>query len=236
MGDASDPDVVSAQATLQQARDVADRLRPDLSYWFGELYYYITQEEIEQRSNFQAGTFVLHFIPFFYDLYATAAELHAQSRDDEIAAHWQPHFAASTPVDQQDIRGYVTNAIMCTVLGIRAHISGDMATALVQAYRSYLKTYMIDEGDMPLDDFKEDFFTLNRPVFEQVRRSFVNEFQTYAVRLPAGMMMRPQDNLDTLLALADIFDEQFHIGLSVDSIYGLRETAWQTAKQTLEQS
>ena len=108
-------------------------------------------------------------------LYTYAAVVDAYKSKGNIPAHWQPHFAlaASLSVDPaQDVMVWMLAVNKCLGLAVTAHVQGDMAPSLEQAYRSYSAKYA---GVPPFDAFKEDFFARNLPVFEKARLSLVNE-------------------------------------------------------------
>jgi hypothetical protein len=224
-------ELAAAQATLDKSRQVAARILGrdavnDTPYWFARLYQYITLHEIEERTKLIYPCFLLHFIPIFYDSYAAVVDAHKNK--GSVPSHWQPHFALaqSLSVDpSQDVKEWMLAVNKSLTLAVTAHIQGDMAPSLEQAYRSYSAKYA---GVPPFDAFKEDFFARNLPVFEKARLSLINEL----VNRGTGMAMYGK-SVDPKFAseAAKIIG----MGLDTAEIMKWREEAWKTAKQRLGQ-
>ena len=218
----------AANATLAKSRSVADTIlrpgaRSDLAYWFAELYYYITRYEIEDRGLFDHPAFVLHFIPIFYDMYAVNAEQFARGELANIVANWGEHFAtAEAIVDPSMLVPYAMAATRSLISGVKAHIQGDMADALVWAYRSYAARYCRVPPFHPT--YHPDFFDHNRPIFDRVRTALINELLNRGM----GLQMPGRRGMDPNLAarIADVL----RVGMDVDKIYRWRQTAWDKAK------
>jgi hypothetical protein len=218
----------AANATLQKSREIADTIvgpgaKSDLPYWFARLYQYITQYEIA-AINFSYPCFVLHFIPIFYDTYRLAAE--AFMKRGEIPSHWREHFAmASLIVDPSQPVPYGNAVTRCLISGVTAHITGDMAPSLVNAYRSFSTKYL---SVPPFDTYKPDFFDRSSTeLFEQVRVTLINEFVNRGLGLAAmGKSIDP--------GLASTGAALIKAGLNTKEIFRWREVAWQKAKLNLE--
>ena len=109
--------------------------------------------------------------------------------------------------------------------GVTAHVKGDMAEALARAYRSYSAKYCVTR---PLDDYHDDFFVRNKPIFEKVKLSLVNEL----INRGRGFAMWGKSVDPKVAARAG---DIMKVGLDVDEVYKWRETAWQEAKKKLGQ-
>lgn len=224
-------ELTAAQATLDKSRKIASTILGrdavnDLPYWFARLYQYVTLHEIEERNTLTYPCFLLHFIPVFYDTYAAVVD--AYKSKGNVPAHWQPHFAlaASLSVDPaQDVMVWMLAVNKCLGLAVTAHVQGDMAPSLEQAYRSYSAKYT---GVPPFDAFKEDFFARNLPVFEKARLSLVNELVNRGTGLAMfGKSVDPK--------FASEVAKTIKMGLDTAEIMKWREEAWKTAKLKLGQ-
>jgi hypothetical protein len=155
---------------------------------------------------------------------AVAAAAGSASARTEMPSHWQEHFTISSQiVDPSQLYLYAKAATKSLVSGVTAHIKGDMAIALEKAYRTYTAKY---SGVPPFDTYHPDFFEKNKPIFQQVRLSLVNELINRGMGFAAfGKSVNPE----AASKAADIMNE----GLKIDEIYGWRESAWQTAKSKL---
>jgi len=224
-------ELAAAQATLDKSRKIASTILKrdavnDLPYWFARLYQYVTQQEIDTRNTLTYPCFLLHFIPVFYDTYAAVVD--AYKSNGKIPDHWQPHFAlaASLSVDPaNDLMMWMLAVNKSLVLAVTAHIQGDMAPSLEQAYRSFSAKYT---GVPPFDAFKDDFFARNLPVFEKARLSLVNEL----VNRGSGLAMMGK-SIDPKFASEAA--KAINMGLDTAEIMKWREEVWKTAKQKLGQ-
>jgi Domain of unknown function (DUF4157) len=223
-------ELADAKATLQKSQRIAKSIVPakassDLAYWFAELYYYITLNEILNRSDFEHPSFVMHFIPIFYDMYSENAEYFSKGESSKISSTWLVHFGiASTPTNPSNLLHYLAMVTFAVVSAVSVHIIDDMPVALEQAYRTYVAKYCLK---MPFDTFKKDFFEKNLPIFDKVRVQFMNEL----VNLGTGLaVMQKSVNPNLISNAADIFGGP----LKIKDIYAWRETAWQIAKSNIE--
>jgi LysM domain len=221
----------AAQATLEKSRKVAEtilgpRATSDLPFWFARLYQYVTNYEIEERSKLNYPCFLLHFIPIFYDTYAAVVDAFKNNKGN-IPDLWSAHFtfATSLPVDPSQLTTWMLAVNKSLVLAVTAHIRGDMAPSLEQAYRSYSAKY---SSVPPFDAFKEDFFARNLPVFEKARLSLVNEL----VNRGTGLAMWGKSVDPTFASEAA---KTIGMGLDTAEITKWREEAWRAAKQKLGQ-
>ncbi|HTS30137.1 MAG TPA: DUF5995 family protein [Bryobacteraceae bacterium] len=145
-----------------------------------------------------------------------------------IATNWQAHFSiASTPADPtKNLMLWGTGVTQAIVSGVSAHINGDMANALVEAWKTFDAKY---SGVPKLDAFHGDFFERNKPIFVKVRTDLINEVVNRGTGL--ATMMRGTVNPTFASDMAD----KLNLGLKVDDIYKWREDAWQNAKKALKQ-
>jgi hypothetical protein len=173
----------------------------DNKYWFAKLYEYITYFEAADAPKFRHGAFVMHFIPIFYGLYFQALE------------DWT-----------SSIMRWASGVQSSIVSGVTAHVQGDMATALEQAYRSYVAKYCLSPPPR-FDEFRHDFFEGNRIVFERAKAAFLLHLSQHGP-LPVG----PEIG-QFLFAQG----EPLAGGLDVGEVYRWRDVAWSTAKRRLGQ-
>ncbi len=193
-------------------------------FWFAKLYELITYFEIRDRNRFRHVPFVMHFIPIFYDMYHQALSDWQVGRRSAVHALWRHHFSTSERPSHNGLQSWISGITNSVVTGVRAHIQGDMAAALEQAYRSYTTKYCLTS--LRFDDLKGDFFETNHRIFETVTASFFLEMSRRSP-LPLSPEMG-----------------QFVIGtgarygaggLDIDEVYRWREAAWQEAKRRLGQ-
>jgi hypothetical protein len=144
----------------------------DNKYWFAKLYEFITYEEIAAMPNFRHPAFVMHFITPFYGLYLQALDTFQSGSPLAVSPLWMRHFTASARPDNSSSAAWMDGVRTSLVTGVAAHIQGDMATALVRTYRSYVAKYCLTSPP-PLDTFSPDFFDRNRMVFERAQASFL---------------------------------------------------------------
>jgi len=104
------------------------------------------------------------------------------------------------------------------VSGVSAHINGDMAEALVQAYRTYVAKYY-PENPPPFNTFKNDFFDINKVIFEGVRADFLKEVQRRTHI--SGIEVKIGDKLFKTL--------------DVEEIYEMRAKAWEKAQTEINE-
>ena len=227
-------ELAAANATLEKSGNIADSLRKikfpaDGAYWFAELYYYITLYEIRDLNRFKHPAFVMHFIPIFYDLYAKNEELFEKGEFGKIAPQWRAHFEPHlvSPLDAKAYRPQAINTVeytdaatMILVSGVTAHIKGDMSVALEKAYRSYAAKYC---DALPFDEYYDDFFKTNKPIFEKVRKALVGEINEHL-----GIVV----DTEAALQVAD----KVNIGLNIEEVYSWREAAWQKARSNIMKS
>jgi len=224
-----DAELDAARKTLEKSRETANTIlgpkaTSDMPYWFARLYQYITQAEIDDKDKLSYPCFLLHFIPVFYDTYLVAAD--AFKAKAAVPAHWQDHFnMAGLIVDPSTPIPYANAVARSLATGVAAHIKGDMAPSLEKAYRSFSQKY---SGVPSFDTFKPDFFEKNRPVFDKVRSTLVNEL----VNRGMGFAMYGKRIDPDFAAKAG---EIIGFGLNIDEIYKWREEAWKTAKKNLGQ-
>jgi hypothetical protein len=220
-----------ARTTLRLSADVAGqftsvtlapdgkvrRLADDGKYWFSKLYEIITSEEIGQRGLFWDEAYVMHFVPRFYDLYHRALLRYLRGEHDQVSQLWLTHFEVTERVDIS----LFAHVSQCIESGVRAHIVGDMTEALTTSFRSYVATYRLPSSD--LAQHWEDFFPVNRHIFERVKARFFIDLsqQTFPGSVEAGQFA---------FGAADQI-----AGLPIDQIYGWRTAAWQQAVAGLEQ-
>jgi hypothetical protein len=197
----------------------------DNKYWFAKLYEIITYKEIAHRSRFRYPAFVMHFIPIFYNMYYDALQHFLNNRLDQIHELWLTHFrAAGRPVASR-ARGWINEVEASIKTGVAAHIKGDMASALEQAFRSYAAKYCLQ--DASFDIYKRDFFEVNRSIFEDVKASFFIELARFS---PSPL------SIEMTQFLFGVGEQLTGGGLSVSEIYQWRQRAWQQALESLSAS
>jgi hypothetical protein len=197
----------------------------DNKYWFAKLYEQITYEEIAAIRAFRHPAFVLHFIPVFYSLYLKALDDFQAGRTSSVSAIWTRHFTVAARPDNSSIRSWMNGVRDSIVTGVGAHIQGDMATALEQAYRSYVAKYCLAPAPR-FDEFKPDFFTVNRIVFERAQASFLlhlSQLGPSPVGPEWGQFLFAQG-------------QGLVGGLDLNEVFRWREDAWLTARRRLGQA
>lgn len=191
----------------------------DDKYWFAKLYEIITYTEVRDRSVFKHPGFVLHFIPFFYNLYDKARL--AYHRKEKVSQLWEEHFdLTERPFTTNLFSEYIARIGDCIFTGVKAHIQGDMVNALVAAYFSYTSKYKL--SNIPFTEFKPDFMENNRKLFESVPPAFFVDVTRLILPVspPAGQFLFGY--IDTIFPT-----------LSIDTIYEWREEVWQKAQEKI---
>ena len=206
--------------------DARGRFSPtvlDDKYWFAKLYELITYFEILRADRLQHPAFLLHFIPVFYNMYSDALDDFQNGNLSRVSALWLTHFRTAARPNVGSFSSWQRGVQNSIVTGVRAHIQGDMATALERAYRSYVSKYCLT--NVPFDTFRVDFFERNRPVFDEVQASFFTELSRlgpFPVSVEVGQ------------AIIGI-GAQVSGGLDLDEVFGWRAAAWAEAKRRLGQ-
>lgn len=196
----------------------------DNKYWFAKLYELITYYEIAEIHRFEYPAFVLHFIPIFYNLYHKSLQHFWKQENDQISQLWINHFRNAGRPSWNSVSGFTNQVLNSIITGVAAHIQGDMAIALEQAYRSYVAKYCL--SNVRFDDFRKDFFENNRPIFDKVQAAFFLELSRrgpFPVRPEVGQF------------IIGTGTQLMGGGLDIDEVYRWRAEAWAKAKQRLGQ-
>jgi hypothetical protein len=199
------------------------RVPIDNLFWFSKVYEIITYEELNAvtEQTREHPVFVLKFIPAFYRLYYDPLQLHLRKQPG-VPSHWQTHFAVTeVDIDSTSITAYQNQILNCIVTGVRAHIQGDMATALVQAYRSCKATYPALTPDF--EKLLPDFFELDPVIFKRVPANFFK----YLSKLTL-----PFASTGVGQYLFGAGNELIH-GLPIDTVVAWRAVAWKDAQASL---
>jgi outer membrane protein OmpA-like peptidoglycan-associated protein len=195
----------------------------DDKYWFAKLYEQITYEELVAMPDFRHPAFVMHFMPIFYDRYLKALDSFLAG-SGSVSPLWTLHFTSSARPDNSSISAWMSSVRTSIVTGVSAHVRGDMAIALELAYRSYVTKYCLAPPPR-FDDFKPDFFVLNRKVFERAQGAFLlhlPQFGPFPVGPEWGQFLFAQG-------------QSIVGGLDLNEVFRWREDAWQTARRRLGQ-
>jgi len=177
-----------------------------------------------RTTQFQRPGFVLRFIPIFYGMYADALDKYLSGNKTGVHSMWAVHFSTAGRPKTGSASAWIGGVAASIKTGVTAHIRGDMAGALEQAYRSYVRKYCLSSP--PFDTFKRDFFDTMKPVFEKAKAALllnVSQLGPFPVRPEVGQFV---------LAIGE---QTFVGGLSTDEIYSWREEAWQKARRSLGQ-
>jgi hypothetical protein len=196
----------------------------DNKYWFAKLYEYITYEELAAVRQFRHPAFVMHFIPIFYGLYYDAVKNWLDGKRNVVSGLWKLHFTAADRPDNSSIGAWTSGLRSSIVTGVTAHIKGDMATALERTYRSYVSKYCPSPAPR-FDEFRSDFFEVNRSVFDRAKADFLLEAARFSF-LPVGPELG-----QFLFAVG----EPLVGGLNVDEVYRWRDQVWTEARRRLGQ-
>ncbi len=228
----------TALRTLQKSIQVTDSFTPivsDLStrgpfqqmgfndkYWFAKLYELVTYHEIQAIDRFEHPAFVLHFIPFFYDLYYQPLQSYRQRHYEKVGPLWSRHFSQGEGPAWNSVSGFVEGVRASVFTGVAAHIQGDMATALERAYRSFVAKYGV--SDLPFDMFRRDFFENSRSIFEEAKTTFFSQFTQmvpFAISSGVGQFMM------------EVGEQVIGGGFDIDEVYRWRAKAWAEARSRL---
>lgn len=203
-------------------------------YWFAKLYEFITYEEISPRNinNLEWPSFLLHFIPIFYDMYYDAMQAFLGGR--QVSKLWEEHFQFASQTYKEDLFQHeITKSIRT---GVTAHIQGDMPEALFNAYQGYVKTYYANSRVQPpqFEDFHKDFFDRNKPVFSIVKGDLFTEIAriTRGGYFIVGVGLLSVDALREVIASGETCP--FIEGMSIDQIFLWRQNAWTAAKTRID--
>ena len=191
-------------------------------YWFAKLYQIITDDEVlAARSGWPAKfdhpEFILHFIPVFYDLYYDSLQAFLSGDFKKVSPLWQTAFETATRTSEPGL-GDISAIMASVATGVAAHIQGDMTTALVRAFRSFVDKYRL--MGITLDYYRKDFFDTNRKVFDQVKVDFIDQLAI------VGPFPGDVDVTRQALMTGERITK---MGLDVDTVYAWRKTAWDQA-------
>ena len=131
----------------------------DDKYWFAKLYEFSTFYEIDNASKFSYPAFVMLFVPIFYDLYHTALQNWMAGKQALVSNLWKIHFTRASRPDNSSSFAWTNGVLSSIITGTTAHVQGDMANALEQAYRSYVAKYCLSPAPR-FDEFRPDFFKM----------------------------------------------------------------------------
>jgi len=232
-------ETAAAKRTLRKSSKVADKFTEmlgglsgrgeftptvlDSKYWFAKLYELITYYEITERDKFEYPSFVMHFVPIFYDIYYDALRHYLNDEFDKIHDKWLRHFEQTGSPDGTTVADWMSDIRTSIETGVKAHIKGDMETALRKAYTSYVEKYCL-EG-VSFNVFREDFFQTNKEIFEKVKAAFFIEM---AKKSPSPL------SVEATQFTFGAGEAVTGLGLPVERIYEWRAQAWRSALDDLQ--
>ena len=223
ISDAYNIELSAARQTLNKSRNVALDLYFGGTYlfYFAKLYEIITENEIAaaERGQFRVPAFLLHFVGIFYDLYYEAYLNHKNGDISRLPNWWSNHFTLANYPQHFPLDLWLLGVRNSSVSGVRAHITGDMAEALVRTYHSFKSKYCLQT--LRFDDMYGDFFDQNRPLFGNVKRRFMDAMVRSRPFPVPGARIR---------SLLEMGDRIVGAGLNVTEIYNWRDLAWRTAR------
>jgi Family of unknown function (DUF5995) len=221
----------AAKKTLHKAAEVARRFVTtvgavgargrfiptvlDNKYWFAKLYELTTYYEIDAEKRFRHPAFVFHFIPVFHGMYVDALENFERGNFSAVHPLWLRHFRTAGRPDVSSLMAGVQNSI---VTATAAHIQGDMATALVRAYRSHVARYCL--RNPPFETFRADFENM-QPIFARSQAAFFLELS-----LKLGFSPEVGQLIIGIGA-------RYAGGLDLDEVLRWRAAAWSEAARRL---
>jgi hypothetical protein len=229
-------ELLSATETLRLSKKVADsftfpgltarrkleRVPVDGKFWFSKIYEIITYEEISARHLRKFPSFMLHFIPIFYDLYYQALQSRLQKQPQGVSDLWDAHFTVTEKeLNTNVIVEYLDHITNCVVSGVKAHILGDMATALEKSYRSYVTRY--PAAGLRFDDLRSDYFEVDPEVFRNVPPSFFAYLSKLALPFPSVVLGQYLFGAGNDLIR----------GLPIETIVEWRSEVWKRAREAL---
>lgn len=194
----------------------------DDKYWFAKLYELITYFEIRDNSHFAQPGFVMHFIPIFYKLYYDALQEYLSGNRKSISQLWLVHFDGLRDGTRPAEPGSMAGTKHSIRTGVTAHIQGDMATALEEAYR----TWKVSPKPR-FESLYADFFDWNRPTFNAAKASFfldLNDKGPFPFRADVGQLVIASG------------EKAIGGGLAVEEVYKWRDVAWSKAAKRLDQA
>lgn len=207
-------------------------------YYFAKLYEIITGLELDlaeghliRRDNgqvvaLQHPEFLLTFIPVFYDMYKKNLDLFIRNKaDDRINPRWWFYFDAISRYNDEDNDQFRR----IIELGVRVHIQGDMATALVLAYRRF----SLENPGVPFDALENDFFKTNRAVFDQVLKDFGDHLAN--IKKPLELIPWEEANRTLLYFGGTPVGAWLTRSVIIDDVFRWREVQWKMAKDALAQ-
>ena len=200
-------------------------------YYFAKLYEIITKNEVALTKGkfikdnkilrLQHPDFLLEFIPIFYNMYKTNLDLFLKNKyDNNISPHWYLYFKEASQFND------TSNLHFQKVIkfGVGAHIKGDMATALAKAYKIFFKQH----PDIPFEELKNDFFEINRPVFEKVLSQFQSHLRDIKRPLETGIADK-----ELLWFAGSRWGSILAGNINIDEVFHWREDAWNAANDFL---
>lgn len=201
------------------ARGNYKRVPNDNKFWFSKTYEVITYEEIVNRDLRRYPSFMLHFIPIFYDLYYQA--LQARLNNQAVGKLWEDHFKITEAERATNLPSYLDQIRECIVSGVKAHILNDMVNALENSYRSYGINY--PKVNLRFDDLLHDYFEIDTEVFKKVPGrmfTYISSLTLPVLSVEAGQYLFGRGN-------------ELVKGLPISTIIGWRKTVWEEARRRL---
>ncbi len=184
----------------------------DHRYWFAKLYEFVTLEEMSYSQKTTYPGFSLHFIKVFYGMYYAAMGNYEKSAFAQVNPLWVTHFRGPPGNVAPDSMQAVEFSVRT---GATAHIQGDMAVALVTAYKSW------EVSPKPrFPELRGEFIDKSEGAFRAAQARFyieVNDKTFSPLRPEVGQLA------------AAYYQKVFNIQPSLAVMFQWRRNAWQNA-------
>jgi len=203
----------------------------DDKYWFAKLYEFSTFYEIDNASKFRYPAFVLHFVPIFYDLYHRALQNWMAGKQALVSNLWKIHFTRASRPDNSSTFAWTNGVLSSIITGTTAHVQGDMATALEQAYRSYVAKYCLSPAPR-FDEFRPDFSKMDSMVFNHSQAAFMLHLSQFGPGATIGTKPRGQEKGQFIYGTGARY---LPGSLDISQVEKWREAAWLEAKRRIGQ-
>jgi hypothetical protein len=187
----------------------------DQKYWFAKLYEIVSYEELNYSTHTDNPGFSLHFMKVFYAKYYRALRNYQKGAFAVVPSLWKTHFDTRTG-DGTDPEPASMAAVQFSVrTGAIAHIQGDMAKALVEAYQTWQPSPKPE-----FNSLKGDFIEKSEKAFTKAQARFyldVND-KTASPFSPAVGQLG-----------AAYYQQLFDIQPSLSVMFQWRREAWEKA-------
>jgi hypothetical protein len=157
---------------LIEQRQLAERLKGDMKYWFARVYSFVTQYTLEDidAGKYQYPHMKMQQIIHFHETYERNLAAWEAGQRSKVESNWRAAFAAAEEADSWlGMSWSIGNALLPSM---EAHIRLDLPRAMAAAYH----LHYADIPGSTMDAFERDFFAMGS-VFERSQAAIAPEIE-----------------------------------------------------------